>query len=213
MARQSLVWRAPESAGHCGQELGFSVVDTPEDEDTALFRAAMRGVKPLRRAHQRAAGAAARGDGATGRSRAAPRARFTRADRQAVLAESLQPATPLIDTQPGDELIYRRAGVPDTVTRRLRRGEYRIDAELDLHGLNGQQAGEQLNSFLAYALQRQLRCLRIIHGKGMRSGPGGPVLKKTVNTMLRRAAPVLCFASAHPKDGGTGATLVLLDRR
>ncbi|MFT3905478.1 MAG: Smr/MutS family protein [Steroidobacteraceae bacterium] len=188
-------------------------MDTPEDEDAMLFHAAMRGVKPLRRTHQRAAPASgARGGSAAGRPQPPPRARFTRAERQAVLAESLQPASALIDTQPGDELIYRRPGVPDTVTRRLRRGEYRIDAELDLHGLNGQQASEQLSHFLAYALQRRLRCLRVIHGKGMRSGPGGPVLKKTVNTLLRRAAPVLCFASAHPKDGGTGATLVLLGK-
>lgn len=178
-------------------------MDPPNDDELALFRAAMRGVRPLRHARARQA---------TAHPKPPARARFARAERRAVLAESLQPPGALIDTQPGDELIYRRPGVPDTVIRRLRRGEYRIEAELDLHGLNGRQAGEQLGVFLAHALRRQLRCLRIIHGKGMRSGPGGPVLKKTVNTLLRRAEPVLCFASAHPRDGGTGATLVLLGK-
>jgi len=191
-------------------------VDAEDEDEVALFRSAMRGVRPLRGGKRRApAGAHARTARSPGAPRAAPpapRARFARAERQAVLRESLQAPGPLVETQPLDELNYRRPGVPDTVIRRLKRGEYRIEAELDLHGLNGTQAAEQLGAFLAYAVHRQLRCLRVIHGKGMRSGPGGPVLKQTVNTLLRRAGPVLCFASAHPREGGTGATLVLLGR-
>jgi DNA-nicking Smr family endonuclease len=128
------------------------------------------------------------------------------------LSESLLAPGPLIDAQPGDELLYRRPGVPLVVFRRLRRGDYRVEAELDLHGMTGSQSATQLAEFLRYALGRGLVCVRIIHGKGLRSGNRGPVLKNTVNTLLRRAEAVLAFASARPAAGGTGATLVLLQR-
>ena len=102
--------------------------------------------------------------------------------------------------------------MPETVLRRLRRGQYRVEDEIDLHGLTVQEASEQLSAFLRAARARQLRCVRIIHGKGLRSGTRGPVLKNTVNALLRRCDPVLAFASARPVAGGTGAALVLLGR-
>ena len=176
---------------------------TEDDEDKALFRAAVADARPLKAA----ARVVAR------RPRRAPKAHFARAERAAVLAESLAAPGPFIDTQPLDELQYRREGVALTVLQRLRRGDYRIEAELDLHGCNGREAHAQLAAFLATARTRGLRCIRIIHGKGMRSGPRGPVLKQTVNTLLRRAESVLAFTSARPRDGGTGATLVLLSQR
>jgi DNA-nicking Smr family endonuclease len=100
--------------------------------------------------------------------------------------------------------------VPETVLRRLRRGDYRIEAELDLHGLTLIEARAQLREFLLAATARRLRCLRIVHGKGLRSGQRGPVLKQAVNSLLRRLDLVLAFTSAAMHDGGTGATLVLL---
>ena len=130
-----------------------------------------------------------------------------------MLQESLLAPGPLIDAQPGDELLYRRAGVPETVLRRLRRGDYRVEAEIDLHGMTGSpERTAQLAEFLREARAHGLRCVRIIHGKGLRSGTRGPVLKNTVNALLRRADAVLAFASARPAAGGTGATLVLLQR-
>jgi DNA-nicking Smr family endonuclease len=176
--------------------------DSDDTDEKALFRAAVRGAKPLRPSARAPAS----------KPRRPARARFAQAERAAVLAESLAEPGPHIDTQPGDELIYRRAGVSEQTIRKLRRGDYRVEAELDLHGLNALQASEQLSAFLAAALARELRCVRVIHGKGMRSGPRGPVLKHTVNVLLRRANPVLAFASARARDGGTGATLVLLGR-
>jgi DNA-nicking Smr family endonuclease len=173
------------------------------DEDEAeLFRRAMQDVRPLKLARRVESPVRA----------PRPRARFARAERAAVLKESLLAPGPFIDAQPGDELLYRRAGVPDTVLRRLRRGSYRIEAELDLHGMTGAQGALELAQFLQQARTRGLQCVRIIHGKGLRSGQRGPVLKNTVNTLLRRADPVLAFASARPAGGGTGATLVLLQR-
>ncbi len=173
------------------------------DEDEAeLFRRAMQDVRPLKPARR-----------VESRVRAPrPRARFARAERAAVLQESLLAPGPFVDAQPGDELLYRRAGVPETVLRRLRRGIYRVEGELDLHGMTGAEAALQLAQYLQRARAGGLQCVRIIHGKGLRSGQRGPVLKQTVNTLLRRANPVLAFVSARPAAGGTGATLVLLQR-
>ncbi len=171
----------------------------PED-DRRLFREAVRGVKPLERPA-----------GVSERPKPAPAARFTRADRLAVLEESLSgsgPPDPALAA--GDELVFRREGVRLEVLRRLRRGEYRVQAELDLHGLTLQQAKRALREFMAEALLRHWRCVRIIHGKGLRSGHRGPVLKGMVACALRRLSPVVAYVSARAVDGGTGAIYVLL---
>ncbi len=178
-------------------------VEDKEQDEAALFRQAMAGVQPLKTRE--------RVPPATRAPR--PHARFARAERAAVLRESLKPGTDLYEVQPGDELQFRRAGVPEPVLRSLRRGRYRVEAETDLHGLNASDAAAHLGQFLRDARARSLGCVRIIHGKGLRSGARGPVLKNTVNALLRRADAVLAFASARPADGGTGATLVLLQRR
>jgi DNA-nicking Smr family endonuclease len=129
-----------------------------------------------------------------------------------VLAESLadlrQPLAPVIET--GEELQFRRPGVQDQVFRNLRRGQYRRDAELDLHGLTAAEAALALDRFLAAAIGQGLRVLRIVHGKGRNSGNRGPVLKQLVSARLQRIDAVLAFASAREVDGGTGASLVLL---
>jgi DNA-nicking Smr family endonuclease len=85
-----------------------------------------------------------------------------------------------------------------------------VQRELDLHGLTVVEAKAVLRRFLIRALEEQVRCVRIIHGKGLRSGHRGPVLKSTVAAVLRRTGAVLAFVSARPVDGGTGAVYVLL---
>jgi DNA-nicking Smr family endonuclease len=173
----------------------------PEDADTQLFREAMQDVKPI----------AAPPRAATAQRKPPPRARFTAADRALVLVESLQGVVD--DSLPddtGDEIQFRRNGVQDAVMRRLKRGEYRVEEVCDLHGLRVEEAKALLREFLADALARGLRCVRIIHGKGKGSGPRGPVLKTAVNMILRKTAPVLAFTSARRVDGGTGAINVLL---
>jgi DNA-nicking Smr family endonuclease len=96
------------------------------------------------------------------------------------------------------------------VLRRLRRGEFRIQREIDLHGLTVAEAKLALRQFLIETLEQQVRCVRVIHGKGLRSGHRGPVLKTTVSAVLRRTGAVLAYVSARPVDGGTGALYVLL---
>ena len=106
--------------------------------------------------------------------------------------------------------MFHRPQIQATVLRRLRRGEYRVEREIDLHGLTVAEAKQELRSFLIRALEQHVRCVRIVHGKGLRSGPRGPVLKAAVNAVLRRTGAVLAFVSARPVDGGTGAVYVLL---
>ena len=98
-----------------------------------------------------------------------------------------------------------------SVLRKLKRGQFAIEAEIDLHGLGRHAAHDALAPVPATtACCRGLRCVRVIHGKGLRSGPGGPVLKHVVNHWLRKFENVAAFASARPVDGGTGAVYVLL---
>jgi DNA-nicking Smr family endonuclease len=110
----------------------------------------------------------------------------------------------------GDALSYQRAGVRTQVVRRLRRGLIPIEGELDLHGLSQSAARSQLAEFLTYSRNAGRRCVRIVHGKGYRSGARGPVLKTAVDLWLRRHLDVMAFTSARPMDGGTGALYVLL---
>jgi DNA-nicking Smr family endonuclease len=169
-----------------------------EDERRA-FREAMSGVRPL---PQRDAIAAP--------PRPRPLARFARADEREVLRESLlPPADPaVLDT--GEELTFRRPGIREDVLRRLRRGQFAVESEIDLHGLGRHAAHEALREFMAEATAQGHGCVRVIHGKGRGSGPRGPVLKHVVNHWLRRMDDVVAFASARPADGGTGAVCVLL---
>ena len=127
-----------------------------------------------------------------------------------MLVESLQglAGSEILDT--GDEIQFRRPGVQDGVMRKLKRGDYRVEDVCDLHGLRVAEAKAALRIFLAEALARRLKCVRIIHGKGHGSGTRGPVLKNAVNMILRKTAPVMAFTSARRVDGGTGAINVLL---
>jgi DNA-nicking Smr family endonuclease len=168
-------------------------------EDRALFREATRGVKQL--VHDRHV---------SSEPRPAPRARFTRADRRAILEESLAPSPEDPALAGGEEISFARPGVQSGVLRKLRRGQYRVQGELDLHGLTVAEAKSALRGFLARALAQHARCVRIIHGKGLRSGPRGPVLKQAVGGVLRRVDAVLAVVSARDVDGGTGAVYVLL---
>ena len=173
------------------------------DPDTDLFREAMSDVKPIK----------ARARVPAVRRKPPARARFSAADRALVLVESLQGLGDgeIMDT--GDEIQFRRPGVQDGVLRKLKRGEYRVEEVCDLHGLRVDEAKAALREFLADSLAHNLRCVRIIHGKGMGSGPKGPVLKVAVNMILRKTAPVLAFTSARRVDGGTGAINVLLSNQ
>ncbi len=134
------------------------------------------------------------------------RARQREADEQQLKHDMLSDHLYL---ETGDELAYHQPGVQKNTLRKLRRGQYRIEAELDLHGHTGEEARQALVAFLHKAKQQNLRTIRIIHGKGL-SQDSGPVLKPLVNHWLRQKSNILAFCSARPADGGTGAVYVLL---
>ena len=171
-----------------------------DDNDAGLFREAVRDVKPL--AYDAPVAEPAR--------RPPPQARFTRADRHAVLQESLYADVDDPELASGEELVFAREGIQKLVLRKLRRGQYRVQAEIDLHGLTVAEAKEAVRTFLVKAIEHHYRCVRIIHGKGLRSGHRGPVLKSAISGVLRRVGPVLAYVSARQVDGGTGALYVLL---
>lgn len=170
-----------------------------DEDDRSLFRAAVGEVKRLHndRHEQRPSPPPAR-----------PYQR-ERETREVMLSLSRDPQAPT-DVQPGDYLSYARPGLARAVIKRLRRGQYRIDAELDLHGMSVAEAKNNVLDFTHEARRRGLGCVRIIHGKGWRSGNQGPVLKQNVNDWLPRIDDVLAFCSAVPADGGTGAVYVLI---
>ena len=139
-----------------------------------------------------------------------PRARFTRADQLEVLKESLLPPTDEVVLSTGDDLHFRRPHITEAVLLKLRRGHFAVDAEIDLHGMTGAEAKAALREFVAESVKRRMSCIRIIHGKGRRSGPRGPVLKNVVNQWLQRIDRIEAFGSARQVDGGSGAVYVLL---
>jgi DNA-nicking Smr family endonuclease len=180
--------------------------------DTLAFRAAVRDVKPLKITPE-----------PIGLAKTRPR---TRVRIPAPAGDSLDELMPLLPVAPGDgpgeaplaagalgggdALSFQRAGVRTQVVRRLRRGLIPIEDELDLHGLSQTAARYQLAEFLTCSRNAGRRCVRIIHGKGYRSGARGPVLKTAVDLWLRRHLDVMAFTSARAIDGGTGAVYVLL---
>ena len=110
----------------------------------------------------------------------------------------------------GDELNFLRPGLATTTLRKLRRGHWLIQRELDLHGLTVAQARPVLVTFLNYCLRDGARCVRIIHGKGLGSKNREPVLKRKVASWLMQRDEILAFCQARPTEGGGGAAVVLL---
>ena len=140
-------------------------------------------------------------------------ATFTRARSPYLLQESTTHAADPAALGTGDDLAFRRTYVRDDMLRKLQRGRFAVEAEIDLHGLRQHAARDALRQFLNECVQRGLHCVRVIHGKGLRSGPGGPVLKACVHHWLRQVDNVAAFAAARPADGGSGAVYVLLAGR
>ena len=140
-----------------------------------------------------------------------PEPRQRQRDEAAVLAESISDefdVESLLDTD--EALSFRRRGVGPEVVRKLRRGVWAIQAQLDLHGLRRDEARERLAAFLRDAVRGGLRCVRVIHGKGNGSPGREPVLKGKVRSWLVQKNEVIAFTQARAQDGGNGALLVLL---
>lgn len=151
------------------------------------------------------------GRAGTARPRPAPEPRQRLRDEAAVLHEAISDefdVESLLDTD--EALSFRRRGIGPEVVRKLRRGVWAIQAQLDLHGLRRDAAREALAAFLREAVRAGLRCVRVIHGKGNGSPGREPVLKVKVRAWLVQKNEVIAFAQARAQDGGHGALLVLL---
>jgi DNA-nicking Smr family endonuclease len=173
---------------------------TPED-DAALFRAAVRDAVPLRAPARRV----------TVHPAHPPVPVQSLLDEHAALEES---RNAVLDDESaletGEDAAFLREGVPRQVLRRLRRGHWVVQDQLDLHGLTRAEAHEALAAFLRTAVRHARRCVRIVHGKGLGSKNRDPVLKVKVKVWLARRQEVLAFCQAPPAHGGSGAVLVLL---
>ncbi len=141
-----------------------------------------------------------------------PIPRQTLADEELVLEEMASLEFDPAEIETGEELLHRGPGLQDRQFRRLRRGQFRVEGELDLHGFTADAAHLAVAGFLTRARKEGKRCVRIIHGKGRGSRHGRPVLKTRVHFWLRQRKDVLGFSSAVPTDGGTGAVYVLLKK-
>jgi DNA-nicking Smr family endonuclease len=172
---------------------------TPDEVE--LFRASMSDVTPLP-SHDRAR-----------HERPLPQpipAQRLRDDRE-TLQDSLSHRIPWdAGMETGEELCYLRNGVGAQVLRNLRRAHCVIQDELDLHGLTVEEARGMLVGFLNHCIRRGLRCVRIIHGKGLRSKNREPVLKRKVAGWLMQREEILAYCQARQADGGSGAVVVLL---
>ena len=170
------------------------------DDDVDLFRRALADAKPLR-ASRRAEEVI---------RKPAPKARFARADERAALRESLEAGIDDTESHSGESLRFHRPSVGKRTMRRLARGNFSVQDEIDLHGMTVAEAKPRLTDFIEHCAKEGRLCVRVVHGKGLGSGHRGPVLKQKVNRWLRQLDAVLAFVSTRQVDGGTGAVYVLL---
>jgi DNA-nicking Smr family endonuclease len=131
-------------------------------------------------------------------------------DEARVAGELMHTAIDPAAIEVGEELSYLREGLSPRLLRQLKRGQFSIGDEIDLHQMTAPVARVAVKEFLDENKRHGRLCVKIIHGKGLRSRAEGPVLKRMVDGMLRQRADVLAFASARPAEGGTGAVIVLL---
>lgn len=175
--------------------------EAPTD-DEVLLRDALKGVAML----------PDRGRASLRKNPPRPLPTQTRRDEAAVLIDSLSDKVlPLeIGLETGEELVFLRPGLSTQILRRLRGAHWSVQDHLDLHGLRSEEARTLLVEFLNHALRNGYRCLRIVHGKGLRSENREPVLKRKIGNWLAQRDEVLAFVQAKPQDGGGGAVVVLL---
>src|SRR3989338_407882 len=179
----------------CGQFKMNEKVD-----DLELFREAVKGAKPLK--HERVL------------LRPPPPRPIPHQlirDEQQALADSLSDDyIPAHELESGEELLYLREGHSTDILKKLRRGHWVVQKEMDLHGMLADEARAHTAAFLTDCKKSGVRCVRIIHGKGLRSKNREPVLKHKLRGWLMQRDEVIAYCQARQIDGGSGAVLVLL---
>ena len=131
-------------------------------------------------------------------------------EKEALLESQLTDINPETLLETDEKLSFARNGVSSSTIRKLRRGNWTLQGELDLHGLTSSEAREAFYLFIKRSSKNDKRCVRIIHGKGLRSKGKEPVLKNKVRGWLMQTEEVLAFCQAPGQMGGAGAVIVLL---
>ena len=168
------------------------------------FADLLDNVKPLHDQHNN------RADTQTPKIKPEPIPKQSIKDEKRVLQESIEVSYEVEDMQPGDVLSFCRSGIQNNIFKKLKKGQFNVGAELDLHGHTRPETQVALARFIQVSRENNIRCVRIIHGKGYGSSNQGPIIKPFVNKWLQQRNEILAFCSARPNDGGTGAVYVLL---
>ena len=175
-----------------------------EQQERNVFATAVGPVKQLRHT----------GRADVVRARPAPHPHQRERDEREAMREALSDEVDVESLLLTDDgLSFRRVGIGPDVPARLRRGQWALQGEIDLHGLTREAARERLVAFLREAHRRGQRCVRVVHGKGNGSPGKQPVLKDKVQRWLAQRSEVIAFAQASGAQGGAGALLVLLAPR
>ncbi len=171
-----------------------------QHDDQAYFREAMKDVRPLNTSPFRIFKVKPR-----------PVPQQFMQDEQQALADSLSDHfIPRHERETGEEMLYLRDGQSPDILRKLRRGKWVIQSHIDLHGMVSDEARAYVSQFISHCKKRGIRCVRIVHGKGLGSRNKEPVLKNKLRAWLMQKDEVIAYAEAKPQDGGSGAVIVLL---
>ena len=171
------------------------------NDELNLFKQAVKGVRPLE--------AEARIQKTPKKPKPIPH-QFIRDEKQALVDSLSDNFYPAHELESGEELLYLREGQSPSILSKLRRGFWVVQAQIDLHGLISDEAREYVAEFLGNCKKRNIRCVRIVHGKGLGSRNREPVLKYKLRSWLMQRDEVIAYAQAKPEDGGSGAVIVLL---
>lgn len=174
--------------------------ETPPDDEVQLFHEAVKGARPLN---------AKRVVLKPPAPKPIPK-QFIRDERQALVDSLSDNYIPAHELESGEELLYLRDGHAPDILSKLRRGHWVVQAAIDLHGLVSDEARLYVAEFLADCKKRGIRCVRIVHGKGLGSRNREPVLKHKLRSWLMQKDEVIAYAQARREDGGSGAVIVLL---
>jgi DNA-nicking Smr family endonuclease len=177
-----------------------ALLENPPESPENLFLAAVKNARPLNIDVP-----------FTEKPRPQPIAKqFMRDEKQALKDSLSDDFYPAHELESGEELLYLRTGQSPDVLSKLRRGFWVVQAQIDLHGLISDEAREYVAEFLNLCKKRNIRCVRIVHGKGLGSRNREPVLKHKLRNWLMQKDEVIAYAQAKPEDGGSGAVIVLL---
>lgn len=171
-----------------------------DDDDIQLFHEAVKGARPVK---------ANRILHPPKKPKPIPR-QLIRDEQQALVDSLSDHYIPAHELESGEELLYLRDGQSPMVLSKLRRGHWVVQAHIDLHGLISDEARLYVAEFITDCKKRGLRCVRIVHGKGLGSRNKEPVLKHKLRNWLMQKDEVIAYAQAKQTDGGSGAVIVLL---